>query len=658
MPQTKKTTTTKKQTIKPIPKPQVETGMDTKGIFMDNIIEAAQVGALDISSIDALNQSAQSREQFYLIIDSMATDDIIAAVLETYVEDTIQTNDKGQSIWVESDDPRVLDCTTYIMEQLQIQKHIYAWTYCLVTYGDLYIQTFRQSDAGDDLLFDMPEDKPQQLNEDVQIKIYSKNDPYLPYVEAVSNPGEMFDLQKFGKTHGYIQAPTRVQQYTTDELHQYMTQYKMKKTDVTIYDAKSFVHGCLEGTSQRQPETVDIFLDDVLKDQYDEFGVKKEVDYETLPKSSYTVKRGQSILYNSFRIWRELNLMEMSALLNRLTQSSVIRVIGVDTGDMPSEQVQVYLSRLKDKMEQKTAMQTGQGMAEYNNPAPIINTIYVPTHEGKGNITATTIGGDFDPKALTDIEYFRDKLFGSLKVPKQYFGFTSDSTGFNGGTSLTILSSRYGKTIKDIQAVLCQTVTDLINLFLIDRGLDNYVNKFTVRMQTPTTQEEIDRRNNTDNRIRYIGEVMNQLQDIEDKKILMTIKKELLSEVVDNSEISSLLQQYIDKLPSNQDDNQQGGGNGPTGDLGAGDFGGGFEGEEDFGGGAPAEGEEEQPMDLGLEPTEGDNGDMPSPAEVLPNESFYHDSNKDLLMETDGDLNNSYMPSPNDLGKDFTKHQD
>ena len=40
-------------------------------------------------------------------------------------------------------------------------------------------------------------------------------------------------------------------------------------------------------------------------------------------------------------------------------------------------------------------------------------------------------------------------------------------------------------------------VTDIINLFLIDRGMTNYVNKFKVRMQTPVTQEEIDKREYT-----------------------------------------------------------------------------------------------------------------------------------------------------------------
>src|SRR5574344_1337718 len=108
----------------------------------------------------------------------------------------------------------------------------------------------------------------------------------------------------------------------------------------------------------------------------------------------------------------------MSALLNRLTKSSVVRVLNVDVGDMPKEQVQNFMQRLKEKIEQKSAINAGNSMAEYTNPGPIENTIYVPTHGSQGQIAATTIGGDFDPKSLVDLDYFRDKLFGGLKVPK------------------------------------------------------------------------------------------------------------------------------------------------------------------------------------------------------------------------------------------------
>lgn len=547
--------------INPVPIKSPEIGIDTNNTFVDGIINAAQIGGLDLSSIDALSQSAQNREQTYELIDSMSQDDIVSAVLETYAEDAVQPNDKGQNVWVESDNPEILKYTNWLMESLNIDKHLYQWAYCLITYGDTYVRLFRKSDEEEDLLFKKPKqtqlnegldfgnedhtlDEKERLTEEVKLKIYQEGDHYIPYVQMVDNPGEMFDLQKMGKTHGFIKAPTRVVQQSSDSLYNYLTRYKMKQSDIEIFDGTSFVHACLETTNQRQPETVDIYLDSYVKD------IKGE-DYDSSVDSmttSYSVKRGQSILYNSFRIWRELNLLEMSAILNRLTKSAVVRILNVEVGDMPKEQVQKFMQRLKEKIEQKSAINTDKGMAEYINPGPIENTIYVPTHGGQGTISAQTIGGDFDPKSLVDIEYFRDKLFGSFKVPKQFFGFTDDGAGFNGGTSLTILSSRYGKSIKKIQSILCQLVTDILNLFLLDRGLNKFVNKFTVKMQPPATQEEIDRRTSIDNRIAYIGNLMQQLDGIEDPIVKLKIEKSLLSSTINDSEVLNYLQQYIDSL--------------------------------------------------------------------------------------------------------------
>lgn len=338
----------------------------------------------------------------------------------------------------------------------------------------------------------------------------------------------------------------------------------------------------------------------------------------------------------------------MSALLNRLTKSSLVRILNVNVGDMPKEQVRGYVQRLKEKIEQKSAIDTDKGMANYNNPGPIENTIYLPTYGDKGVVSVQAIGGDFDPKSLVDLEYFRDKLFGSLKVPKQFFGFTEDGAGFNGGQSLTILSSRYGKTIKKIQNVLCQLVTDVINLFLIDRGLDNYVNKFRVRMQTPVTQEEIDRRQNTDNRTRYVGDIMNQIGGlIEDKAFQLKIYKALISGVVSDSEVISLLQEYSESLEKHPQQQNGEGDNTDFSTSGGGEFGGGSEGGGfDFGEVTP---ETETGGETVNEPTPTENTELPSPEEVLPNESFYHDSDKDLLMEDDGNQD-SYLPSPDELG--------
>ena len=624
---------TKKETqkVKPINKPNPEIGVDLKQSLLDNIIEGSDIGRVDISSIDALNQSAQNREQMYQLIDSMSTDDTISAVLETYTEDTVQTNDKGQIMWVESSDSKILDYVSWLLESLNVDKHLNQWAYCLITYGDVYIRLYRKSDYGNDLLFQNNKRNQQlnealnkdSLNEDVVLKVYSQNDPYIPYVEMVANPGEMFDLQKFGKTYGYIKAPVNVIQQTSDEMYTYLTRYKMNKKDVEIYDAMSFAHACLENTTQRQPETVDIFLNNDLKTDVDDYNYASNENYST---TSYSVKRGQSILYNSFRIWRELNLLEMSALLNRLTKSSLVRVLNVDVGDMPKEQVRAYIQRLKEKIEQKSAIDVNKSMQSYNNPGPIENTIYVPTHDGKGAISASTIGGDFDPKSLTDIEYFRDKLFGSLKVPKQFFGFTEDGAGFNGGSSLSIISSRYGKTIKKVQNALCQLITDIINLFLIDRGLDTYVNRFIIRMQPPVTQEEKDRREATDNRIRYIGDVMNQLNEIEDKETKLKIYKALLSSSINNAEVMQYIDEYIETLKKPKESN----------------------GTDSSDNDVSINSEEMPSMSI----NEPSNNEEPSM------EGFQKDLNKTPLNEEEKEEINSYLPTPEELNLDLTDKKD
>lgn len=72
---------------------------------------------------------------------------------------------------------------------------------------------------------------------------------------------------------------------------------------------------------------------------------------------------------------------------------------------MPKPQVKNTLRRVKELIEQKTAINTGISMSEYPNPGPIENNIYLPTHGGQGAVTIGQIGGDVDVKSLADLDY-------------------------------------------------------------------------------------------------------------------------------------------------------------------------------------------------------------------------------------------------------------
>ena len=529
--------------VKAVPKEPQEIGIDVDDAFTLQLLDAIQSSAVDLATIDNFSNVAQTRESIYSLIDTMAEDDRVSAILETYTEDVIETNEKGQIVWCESSDEDVNKFVNYILDSLNIDKHAYEWVFSLIKYGDLYLQLFRDSDYKDDekMFKDsskkLNEDAQEKLEEDINVYLHKDSDHYRLYTEMIANPGEMFELTKHGKTMAYIQAPTNIQsKITNQDLYSSMF-YKVKQSDINIYNATDFVHACLNNNNaSRCPEEVAIFDDE------------KDYDAEkTTAVNTFKVRKGQSLLYNQFRTWRQLSLLENSVLLSRLTKSAIIRVLNIDIGDMSKDQAKLYVDRLKQLIEQKSAMQVGKSIQEYTNPGPVENTIYLPVHNGQGNVTSQILGGDYDPKNLSDLDYFQNKFYGDMRVPKQFFNLTDDSTGFNGGSSLTIISSRYGKEIKAIQNIFIQMLTDFINLILIDRGYSTYINRFRLRMQTPVTQEELDRREHTRNQMGVVQDVMSQVNGVVENDIIkLKIFKSLLAATVSDPEVISLLQEEID----------------------------------------------------------------------------------------------------------------
>lgn len=541
------------------PMSETNIGVDTDREFFEAIIKANEEGNLDTSSLQSFTQLSQRRDILYQMLDSMCEDAIIAAIVRNYAEDATEANDQGKIVWAESSDANCAKMVSFLLDTINVDKSVLKWMVKLCKYGDIYLRLYRESDHEDPLFKndDKEEEtdqfnafvelhkeelnkKKKNLNEDIKVKAYSVNDHYSHYVELVPNPAEIFELSKFGKTQGYIQASISTSTFKDDNpILANQMRYGFKKSDVIIHEATDYVHACLEYDSGRVPEEVNIFLDD-----------KEDSD----KVANYTVKRGKSILYDAYPSWRVLSLLENSLMLNRVTKSQLIKLITVDVGSMPKETSQPLMVRLKNMLEHKTALNVGKYFQEYTNPGPIDNNVYWTTKNGVGQISIQNIGGEYDPKSLADIEYFRDRMFGALSVLKQYYGFTEDGAGFNGGQSLSIISARYAKTVKAMQNAMVQAITDMVNLMLIDKELDEYVNKFQIRMLPPITQEELDRRENLSNRLGVIQDIVTLLDGIENPVIKLNIVKALLSTAMVDDEVISLIQEQIDALKSDEEE--------------------------------------------------------------------------------------------------------
>ena len=528
--------------------------IDTKKTLADNIIEAGLSSQLDIAKLENFTSISNSRDQIYQLIDTMAQDSSVSAILKTYAENVCEPADNGHVIWAESNDPKISKFVNYMLNTMNADKNMYGWAYSIVKYGDIYLRLFRESDYADDIFksdnIDMVSTSRNRLTEDLDIKeqldelnesleeavklhLHADHDPYSFYVEQIDDPGTMFELTRFGKTYGYIETPN--EDNTVDATSTISGiamsgtyNFKMKSTDVNVFQADDFVHGCLEDNFTRYPETVELFT-----------------NKEGTQSHTYRVRRGKSLLYDNYKVWREKSLLENAALLNRITRSSVVRKVGVEVGDMPKEQVQSTLRRVKDMFEQKSAFNVGNSMNEYNNPGPMENNIYFATHGGQGNITIEAVGGEVDVKNLADLDFWNNKFYSAYGVPKQYYGWTDDAAGFNGGTSLAILSSEFSKAVKRVQNALIQMLTDAINLFLLNKGCKSYLNNFTLKMKTPVTQEEIDYRNEFTNKINAISSLQGLFTDVEDKPRRLRILKALIAPLNYGDELNTEIDEEI-----------------------------------------------------------------------------------------------------------------
>ena len=621
------------QKINPVPTPSKNIGIDVDNQFMDNIANAGLSGKLDMAAIESFTNVSRSRDSVYDLLDMMMSDSTMASVLETYSEDATEYNEQGRIVWVESDNALATKYIEHLLDTMNIDKHIYSWVHCLIKYGDVYIKLFRKSDE-EKADPDFHTNDRSVLNEGVIAKAHNDSDHYTGYVEMVKNPAEVFELTKLGKTRGYIKTNIQTLSNSTtgysqqDMLNGYYQIYRFNEQDVELYAADDFVHGYLEDNSSRIDEKVNIFYN------YKDYNTDNETDTNGY---NFNVRRGQSLFYTAFKAWRELSLVQNAILLNRITKSAIVRAIMVNVGDMPKEMVGPHMQGIKQLIEQKSAINAAQSIAEYTNPGPIENNIYIPVHGETGQINIQAIGGDVEIGNLTDLDKYQDQLFGSLRVPKQYFGLTDDAAGFSGGQSLAIISSRYAKAIKRIQNAIIQMITDLVNLMLIDRGFDSYVNIFTIKMQAPTTQEEIDRRENESSKVNMVNDIMSLVEPIEDPVKKLEILKSLLSNVITNTEVIQIIQDEIDSLSTSEEES-------PSTEEDNFEFGGGNEAEE-----SEIFSDIEEPNESMPE----ESTSLPTPGEIEggAEEGFNQDrEGKELLTEKSDEDN---LPSPAELGIDM-----
>jgi len=183
-------------------------------------------------------------------------------------------------------------------------------------------------------------------------------------------------------------------------------------------------------------------------------------------KDYFVLRRGQSYLDNAIVAWQILSALEDILMLTRMTRSTLYRIFSVEVGNKGDTETKKILNELKNRIKSDETINVKEKV--YNSEMrqiPLGDSIFIPTRNGIGNIDIKVVGGDVNLKDAIDLDYFKDKLFAALRIPKAFLGFSEDSGGLI-NTSLTRMDIRYARTIKGIQSIAAEGLKDLCLKYL------------------------------------------------------------------------------------------------------------------------------------------------------------------------------------------------
>ena len=266
--------------------------------------------------------------------------------------------------------------------------------------------------------------------------------------------------------------------------------------------------------------------------------ISDRANKEYLTNDAY-IQYGASFLEGARTYYKQRQLLDDLLILARLTRSSFYRLFSVDVGAASSQDTARMMRELKTAVSSKQSINVSTEVFS-SRTSPILTggNVYFPTRNGQGAVTVQEVGGEVNVSALADIDYFDDRYYGALKVPKQFLGQSDEMPGGIGDTTLTQLDIRYARTVKRCQRIIKSGLKDLIYWYC---SIHNILPpSFTIEMPKILTAE--------DTRLSDI-----QKAKIETTNSILDLVKAVDEDIIERSDKAKLIASLLNSVSNDED---------------------------------------------------------------------------------------------------------
>ena len=199
---------------------------------------------------------------------------------------------------------------------------------------------------------------------------------------------------------------------------------------------------------------------------------------------------GRSMLEGGRKIFKQLTLMEDAMLIHRIMRAPEKRVFKIDVGNIPPREVEQFMQSIINKMKKIPVIDQATG--EYNlkyNMESVTEDYFLPIRGGDSGTEIETLPGLSNNDQIDDIEYLRNKLMASLRIPKAFLGYEEGLSG--GKATLAAEDVRFARTIERLQKIIVSELTKIGIVHLYSQGFtDAELINFDLELQNPSMIHE------------------------------------------------------------------------------------------------------------------------------------------------------------------------
>ena len=178
-----------------------------------------------------------------------------------------------------------------------------------------------------------------------------------------------------------------------------------------------------------------------------------------------------SYLHKAIKSLNQLRMIEDSLVIYRLSRAPERRIFYIDVGNLPKVKAEQYLRDVMMRYRNKLVYDASTGeIRDDKKFMSMLEDFWLPRREGGRGTEITTLPGGQNLGEITDIEYFKKKLYRSLNVPPSRM---DGEGGFNLGRSSEILRDevKFSKFVARLRKRFSYMFNDMLKTQLILKNI-------------------------------------------------------------------------------------------------------------------------------------------------------------------------------------------